>query len=121
MPVKPIPKTFSREPLREDSIYNPPMSFFTCISKKKKQAFIDENDEKFNLDYKKWLEECDKISSDNSIAAALYSEEFEKWEKEKNEFLRNEEEFNKGIDELFASYREGDKDASEILMQMIQM
>ena len=114
VPDKPIPKTFSREPLRKDSIYNPPMSFFTSISKKKKQAFIDENDEKFNLDYKKWQEECVKISNDNSNAAALYNEEFEKWEKEKNEFLRNKEEFNKGIDELFVSYREGDKDASEI-------
>jgi len=50
VPVKPTPKTFSREPLREDSIYNPPMSFFTSISKKKKQNFIDENDKKFNLD-----------------------------------------------------------------------
>ena len=114
VPVKPIPKTFSREPLREDSIYNPQMPFFTRISKKKKQAFMVENDEKFNLDYKKWQEECDKISKYNSNAAALYSEEFEKWEKEKNEFLRNKEEFNKEIDELFVSYREGDKDATEI-------
>ena len=114
VPVKPIPKTFSREPLREDSIYNPKMSFFTSIIKKKKQAFIDENDEKFNVDYKKWQEECDKISNDNSNAAALYAKEFEKWEKEKSEFLRNKEEFNKGIDELFVSYRNGDKDASEI-------
>ncbi len=114
VPVKPIPKTFSREPLREDSIYNPPMSFFTSILKKKKQAFIDENDEKFNVDYKKWQEECDKISNDNSNAAALYAKECEKWEKEKSEFLRNKEEFNKGIDELFVSYRNGDKDASEI-------
>lgn len=70
------------------------------------QAFIDENDAKFNLDYKKWQEECDKISNDNSNADVLYSEEFEKWEKEKSEFLRNKEEFNKGIDELFVSYRE---------------
>lgn len=114
VPVKPIPKTFSREPLREDSIYNPKMSFFTSILKKKKQAFIDENDEKFNVDYKKWQEECDKISNDNSNAAALYAKECEKWEKEKSEFLRNKEEFNKGIDELFVSYRNGDKDASEI-------
>ncbi len=114
IPAKPIPKAFSKEPLREDSIYNPPMSFLTSILKKRKQAFIDENDEKFNLDYKKWQEECEKISNENSNAAALYSEELEKWEKEKSEFLRNKEEFNKGIDELFVSYREGDKDASEI-------
>ena len=116
VPVKPIPKTFSREPLREDSIYNPQMPFFTRISKKKKQAFMVENDEKFNLDYNQWQEECDKISNDNSNsnANALYSKEFEKWEKEKSEFLRNKEEFNKRIDELFNSYREGDKETSEI-------
>ncbi len=113
-PVRPIPKTFSREPLREDGIYNPKMPLFTSILKKKKQNFIEENDEKFHLDYKKWQEECDKISSDNSDADALYNEELEKWEKEKNEFLRNKENFNKGIDELFAAYREGDKEASEI-------
>ena len=91
IPAKPIPKAFSKEPLREDSIYNPPMSFLTSILKKRKQAFIDENDEKFNLDYKKWQEECEKISNENSNAAALYSEELEKWEKEKSEFLRNKE------------------------------
>lgn len=112
-PVKSAPKPFPREPLREDSIYNPPMSFFTGISKKKKQAFTDENDERFNLDYKQWKEECDNISNCNFIASALYSEELEKWEKEKSEFLHNKEAFNKGIDELFVSYWKGEKDASE--------
>ena len=42
IPAKPIPKAFSKEPLREDSIYNPPMSFLTSILKKIKECESDD-------------------------------------------------------------------------------
>lgn len=113
LPIKPWLKEFSREPLREDAKYNEPMSFFTSISKKKKEAHIQEETDRFNADHKAWKDECSNISEKNASIESKYKKEMEEWELQKEEFHKNQEEFNRSIDEMYLAYQDGDKYATE--------
>lgn len=113
LPRKPLLEEFSREPLREDEKYNEPMSFFTSISKKKKEAHIKEEIDKFNADHKAWKDECAKISERNTIIEHKYKKEMEEWNSQKEEFYEKQEEFNRSINDMYLAYQSGDKDATE--------
>lgn len=112
-PIRPAVKDFPREPLRIDEKYNPPMPFFMNISKKKKEAFIQENTDTFDFDHTQWQTECLKITEENNTNEEKYNNELSKWNSRKEEFKKNQDDFNRSIDEMYEAYQDGDKDATE--------
>lgn len=83
------------------------------ISKKKKEAFIQENTDTFDFDHNQWQIECQKITEENNTNEEKYNLELSKWNSRKEEFKKNQDDFNRSIDEMYEAYQDGDKEATE--------
>lgn len=119
MPFKPVLSVYREEPKIEDAEFNPKMSFFTKISKNKKQAFCKENQRKFNEKHIEWEANCQEVDSANKIVLDQYDQEVKEWEQRKEEFIKEQEEFNQGIDSFKQSLLNGNPDAIVEMAELI--
>lgn len=110
-PQKPSLKFIPREPQRDDPVYNPKASFFTKLSKAKKQQYDSNNDSAFAEDHNKWLNTKNEIDEKNAETLARYNDAKQQWEKDKEDFYLRQEQDNASVDELNKKFCAGDADA----------
>ena len=107
------------EPHRTDSKYNEKPSLMTKLSSKKMSLFVQENDELFESDHKKWEEECISINEKNKSLREAYEEELNKWKKAKDDFYENQKQHNQWVIDFKSSVEEGTPEAVSELAQLI--
>jgi len=110
-PKKPIYFSKPIEPLETDPKYKPSIGFLGLFSKKIREKRIKEAKALFEQDHSKWVAEVQRIENDNKFLDEEYQKEVENWEKEKQEFLKEQEAKNAAIDERRRLYESKDHDA----------
>lgn len=110
-PKQPDALVLIKEPQRTDDLYNPKVSFFTKLSKKKLEALRNELDSNFNNDHAEW--EINKNNKElkhkNDIKG--YNEKFEQWKIDRDAYKEKQSEKNATIDKFIKDYSDGDSKA----------
>ena len=119
---KPSPPELSKpeaEPSRDGEKYNPNPPFFTKISKKRMQEFIDSNDAVFERDHSLWLKEKERIDRANAKANAEFQEQLEAWKQKKAEFEEVQKQTNAEVDQFFEGFKKGDVSSVERYISLL--
>ena len=112
-PVEPIMKKVPKEPQRTYQKYNQQPSLLVKLSKKKMAEFEAQNTAAFNRDYDDWKCICAKIVEQNQKTKTIYKASLQKWNQERAEFYRQQEENNKRWDDFFEAFSLGESWAVE--------
>ncbi|MCR5226539.1 MAG: restriction endonuclease [Eubacterium sp.] len=118
-PAQPTYIMPQREPLRTDELFNPKPGLLVKLSKNKMDQFNTENDLKFKNAHDNWVqtEHNNKILNDQMNAE--YNNKVAQWEKDKEEYINNQNAHNQGVDDFVKSISEGDADAVDEYIEMI--
>lgn len=118
-PAQPTYIMPQREPLRTDELFNPKPGLLVKLSKNKMDQFNTENDLKFKNAHDNWVqtEHNNKILNDQMNAE--YNNKVAQWEKDKEEYINNQNAHNQGFDDFVKSISEGDADAVDEYIEMI--
>ena len=99
------------EPVVTDEKYNPKLSFFTRLSKKKVAEIQEQNKSSFEKDHFAWEEEKKGIEAQNEMIRKQNLILQQQWQKRHDEFYKNQDENNALVDELRESCKNGDAEA----------
>ena len=99
-PAEPVLYQYNKEPNRMDAEFNPKMGLFTKLSKTKKQQFNENNENAFIQKHKNWELNCREIDENNKKLLDDYKIAEEEWFKSRDEFEKEQEEYNLGIDDF---------------------
>ena len=71
---------------------------------------------------RQWVsKDVPKTTEENNTNEEKYSLELSKWNSRKEEFKKNQDDFNRSIDEMYEAYQDGDKDATELFyLELLQ-
>ena len=108
-----------REPMRSDEEFNPKPGLFIKLSKSKLDQFNSENDQKFQAAHDRWFSSEQNNKAVNDKMNNEFQERVREWEGKKEEFLKQQEEHNIGVDEFKKSVSGGDADAVDEYVEMI--
>ncbi len=103
----PIPK----EPSATEEKYNPKLSFFQRLSKKKTAEVQELAKAIFEKDHLAWEENKKAVENQNDSIQKQNSLLMQQWQKRKEVFYKNQEDNNKLVDELRESCKRGDAEA----------
>lgn len=120
---KPTEPVYNSKPSKPDErIFKPEISFFDSLIKSRKEAKISKAKTRFEDALKEWEANCNKIDLDNqtlkekfNIELAKYENQIEDvkkrnktdildWEREKSEFISNQEQTNLKVDKMKEMY-----------------
>ena len=96
------------EPLPSDAKYNPSLSFFTKISKKKREAAYNENRLTYESDHAAWELERSRIEHVNSDVSAGYNQAVKDWEADRDSFYAQQAAYNADLDATFVNFKAGE-------------
>ncbi len=113
---KPKPKkpTLYDKPIEPDESslkYRPRLGLLGYFSKKIKEKRVNSAKELFKADHTLWETQIQQVENDNIFLQVEYKKEVEKWEQEKQAFLKEQEEKNAAIDERKHLYEIKDPNA----------
>ena len=108
-PSKPVFEVFPSQPVRDSAPYNPPMPFFTKLSKAKTDEFNAANQARYEADYAAWAAECERIDGINNEIARAYNESVAKWHQERDSFQKLQAEHNALIEKQRLEFLSGDE------------
>jgi restriction system protein len=110
-PSKPKAEELLSLPLRSHSRYNPKLTFFQKLSKKKK-ANIKQTYDNIYQKEKQHIEKSNlSITQSNNYAMKRYQESYEEWVRKKDEFYQIQRSFNDEINAYKEAFEHGDSDA----------
>ncbi|MBS4204317.1 restriction endonuclease [Lederbergia citrea] len=94
------------EPKKDEEIYKPKLSFLDKIISSRKQKKIEEAKTLFELSHEKWIKDCEQVIRQNEENNAEYEKLLQEWENEEQLFLSEQREKNNVIDKQKAMYKE---------------
>lgn len=112
-------KEVSHQPQRSDKKYNPKISLFAKLSKKKVLEMEEICQKEFELDLEKWREEKIRIDEENNQTRQQYQDILNEWETRKKNFEQTQMIENSKIDSLFSLYKLGDTESVEQYFKMV--
>lgn len=98
-------KSFTAQPMRSDEKYNPKVSFFEKLSKKRMEEMNKFGDKQFKRDHDAWEAEVREM--------AEYERLVKEWERDEAEYRAAQEESNKSVDDFAEAYFNGEEWAIE--------
>lgn len=107
------------KPQRSDEKYNPKPSFFTKLSKKKLEIFLQTYTEEFERDYEKWEKEKADIENNNNKVLQKYDKDIENWNAKRLDFEQKQAERNNEIDSFFEKYKLGETKEVEQYFKLV--
>lgn len=110
-PNEPTYFEYIKEPQREDDVFNPKPGIFQKLSKKKMAEFQQQNDLSYKAAHNAWENREQENSEKNAELLKKYNDEVAEWNKEKDKFIKEQEEKNRGIDEFKEAVLKGEPDA----------
>ncbi|WP_312432809.1 restriction endonuclease [Lacrimispora sp.] len=110
-PSSPIKPDFRIEPKRADEKYNPQAPLLTKLFKKKFEQFNAQNEDNFQKDLVDWNEEKKQFEENFAKSMIKYNEKHAKWNKDKEDFLKEQFQKNGEVDHFIQCYNNGETDA----------
>ena len=118
-PSMPMMIPEQREPLRSDEEFNPKPGLLVRMSKSKLEQFNADNDARFNVTHNAWYQNEMNNKAQNNLMLEEYNRKLAEWQKNKEEFINQQNEHNIGVDEFKTSVRSGDSDAVDEYVEML--
>ncbi len=118
-PSMPMMIPEQREPLRSDDEFNPKPGLLVRMSKSKLEQFNADNDARFNATHNAWYQNEMNNKAQNNLMLEEYNRKLAEWQKNKEEFINQQNEHNIGVDEFKTSVRSGDSDAVDEYVEML--
>lgn len=118
-PSMPMMIPEQREPLRSDDVFNPKPGLLVRLSKSKLEQFNADNDARFNATHNAWYQNEMNNKAQNNLMLEEYNRKLAEWQKNKEEFINQQNEHNIGVDEFKTSVRSGDSDAVDEYVEML--
>lgn len=118
-PEEPTLQAIPIKPSRSDEKYNPRLSVFTRLSKKKLEDITNNNTVLYEQDLENWKSEKALIEESNEKIIRKYNSSVEKWKKRQEKFYKEQLQENNNIDRRFSEYTLGKPEAVEWYFRVV--